>query len=160
MHSFAAKIEIIGINPYVFVPEPILQAIFKAAGKDKGQIPVKLQIAGQDFIQTLVRYSGDWRLYLNGPMREASKTAVGDDISISIDFDPAERTTPMHPKLEKALNENAEAKLVFDKLSPSHRKEIQRYINSLKSEQTIDRNVAKSVAYLLGNEKFIGRANP
>jgi hypothetical protein len=38
MLRFEATIYIIGINPFVFVPEPILQSIFEAAGKDKGQI--------------------------------------------------------------------------------------------------------------------------
>lgn len=160
MHRFEATIEIIGINPFVFVPDAILQSIFEMAGKDKGQIPVKLEIAGQDFVQTLVRYSGEWRLYLNGPMREISKTVVGDDITISIDFDPLERTTPMHPRLEKALNENPSAKAIFDKLAPSHRKEIKRYINNLKSEETIDRNIAKSMGYLLGKQRFVGRDKP
>ncbi|MEI9935362.1 MAG: hypothetical protein WDM71_11065 [Ferruginibacter sp.] len=42
------------------------------AGKDKGHIPVKGKLDGHAFIQTLVKYSGKWRLYLNGPMRKAS----------------------------------------------------------------------------------------
>jgi hypothetical protein len=34
-------IEIIGINPFVFIPENILENIFEQAGKNKGPIPVK-----------------------------------------------------------------------------------------------------------------------
>lgn len=37
IHSFSAIIKIIGINPYVSVPDDILQAIFKDANKEKGQ---------------------------------------------------------------------------------------------------------------------------
>ena len=40
MHKFKATLEIIGINPFVFVPEQILTQIFTDAQKDKGQIPV------------------------------------------------------------------------------------------------------------------------
>ena len=160
MHRFEATIDIIGINPFVFVPDAILQSIFEAAGKDKGQIPVRLEIAHQDFIQTLVRYSGDWRLYLNGPMREVSKTTVGDTIAIGIAFDSSDRTTPLHPKLQIALDADVRAKAVFQKLAPSHQKELMRYINNLKSEESIDRNVIKAIAYLHGKQRFVGREKP
>jgi len=68
--------------------------------------------------------------------------------------------TPMHPKLENATNTDAKAKEIFSKLSPSHQKEIKRYINNLKSEQSIERNVTKAIASLHGKERFIGRERP
>lgn len=37
MDKFRAEIEIIGVNPFVFVPDDILQHILKQAGKAKGQ---------------------------------------------------------------------------------------------------------------------------
>src|SRR5436190_10164256 len=134
MKSFSSKIYIIGINPYVLLPSVLLKYIFQKGGKDKGAIPVQLKIGDKDFIQNLVKYSGKWRLYLNGPMRKAAGKDVGDTISIQIDFDRRPRTTPIHPKLKKAFKENAEAKKAFEKLSPSRQKEILRYINLLKSE--------------------------
>ena len=54
MKSFSAKIQIIGVNPYVLLPAAILKDIFQKAGKDKGAIPVQLKIGGKDFIQNLV----------------------------------------------------------------------------------------------------------
>ncbi|MGC4039432.1 MAG: hypothetical protein QM710_01180 [Flavobacterium sp.] len=39
MHTFKAEIKIIGINPYVFVPEEILTAIFMEAKKTKALFP-------------------------------------------------------------------------------------------------------------------------
>ena len=134
MLSFKAKIEIIGINPYVLLPEKVLLTVFKQAGKDKGAIPVKGKIEGHDFIQNLVKYSGYWRLYLNTPMRNACNKDVGDKVTIEIEFDPIERTTLMHTKLQEALKENKKAKKVFDSLPPSRQKEITRYINFLKTE--------------------------
>ncbi len=35
INAFEAKIEIIGVNPFVFVPDKVLKNIFKAAKKDK-----------------------------------------------------------------------------------------------------------------------------
>lgn len=160
MKSFKAIIDIIGINPFVFVPEDVLANIFLQSGKTKGAIPVKGTIDGHAFIQTLVRYSNDWRLYINTPMLQASGKKVGDKVSIVLTYDDVERVTPIHPKLTRALKENKEAKAVFDKLSPSLQKEIKRYINNLKTEAAIDKNVDKAIRFLIGKERFIGRDGP
>jgi Uncharacterized protein conserved in bacteria len=159
MKSFSAKIQIIGVNPYVLLPSAILKYIFQKAGKDKGAIPVKLKIGGEDFIQNLVKYSGKWRLYLNGPMRKAAGKDVGDKIEVKIDFDAKPRTTPMHPKLKNAFEENKKAKKIFDKLSPSRQKEILRYINNLKSAEIINRNIQRVINALTGKDSFVGRPN-
>jgi len=159
MRSFASKIQVIGVNPYVLLPSSLLKYVFQKAGKNKGAIPVQLKIAGKDFIQNLVKYSGKWRLYLNTPMRKAAGKDVGDVIKIAIDFDAKPRTIPIHPRLEKAFKENKDAKNAFDKLSSSRQKEILRYINFLKSEESIDKNIKRAIAHLTGKQSFVGREN-
>ena len=159
MKSFSAKIQIIGVNPYVSLPSTLLKDIFHKAGKDKGAIPIQLKIGGKDFIQNLVKYSGKWRLYLNIPMRKAAEKDVGDTIDVQIDFDPKPRITPMHSKLKKAFKENKKAEDVFDKLSPSRQKEILRYINFLRSEESVDKNIKRAIAHLTGKQSFVGRKN-
>ncbi|HUC83166.1 MAG TPA: hypothetical protein VMR70_19810 [Flavisolibacter sp.] len=68
MHRFKARIEIIGINPFVFVPDVILNALFQKAGVQKGPIPICGTINDKFYQQTLVRYQGSWRLYINTTM--------------------------------------------------------------------------------------------
>jgi hypothetical protein len=148
MDSFSATLEIIGINPFVFVPEKILQSIFDKAGKDKGAIPVCGKVNGKDYTQTLVRYAGEWRLYINTLMLKDSPKRIGETLDISIDFDPKPRTVLMPSKWKKALKENPDAKKVFDRLSASRQKEINRYIGNLKTDGSIERNVAKAIAHL------------
>ena len=87
MHSFSAKIYKIGANPYVLLPSAVLKQLFIQAGKDKGPIPVCGTLNGHKFIQTLVKYSGKWRLYLNTPMRKAANLDVGDVAKIEIQYD-------------------------------------------------------------------------
>ena len=72
MESFTAKIYKIGVNPYMLLPLKVLKTLFVEAGKDKGPIPVRGTLNGKKFTQTLVKYSGKWRLYLNTPMRKAA----------------------------------------------------------------------------------------
>src|SRR6478735_8411702 len=140
-YIFSAEIQIIGVNPFVFLPDVVLNSLFKEANKDKGKIPVKIKIEGHEFIQTLIKYSGDWRLYLNTPMRKIAKKEVGDVANFEIAFDPVERVIPMHPKLTQALKVNPDAQKVFNSLRPSLQLEIVRYISFLKTEESINRNV-------------------
>ena len=160
MKEFRTKIEIIGINPFVFIPNDVLNYLFKKAGKNKGKIPVRIKIEGHEFEQTLVKYSGHWRLYLNTPMRKSAEKDVGQVTRIEIEFDPNERKIPFHPKFKKALKENEHAKRIFDSLTPSLQKEILRYLSFLKTEESLNRNVKKAVNFLMGKEKFIGREKP
>lgn len=160
MQTFTAEIFIIGVNPYVLLPPTLLQTILQAAGKQKGPVPVRLLINEKEFTQTLVKFAGEWRLYLNTPMRRTAGKDVGDNIAIGIKYDPEERATPVHPKLQEALDANRKAKEKFDSLPPSRQKEIARYINHLKSEASVGRNVLRTIDFLLGKQRFIGRDQP
>jgi hypothetical protein len=155
--SFSAKIFIIGVNPYVFVPSSVLKKLFLDAGKNTSPIQITLTVNGKKFPQNLVRYSGKWRLYLNTPMRKTAAKDVGDMIDIEIAFDPLPRIISMHPKLKEALLKNKAAHEVFKKLPPSRQKEIIRYISFLKTEETLLHNIEKAIDHLLGKQRFAGR---
>ena len=160
MPSFSAKIFIIGINPYVLLPENILQTVFKSAGTNKSPIPVKGKIDGHIFRQTLVKYAGKWRLYLNTDMRLSCGKDVGDKATFSVQFDKEERITPMHPALDAALRNNKTAEKMFNELAPYLQKEIKRYINALKTDTSVNKNIQKAINFLQGKERFIGRDKP
>ena len=117
-------------------------------------------INGKQYQQTLVKYSGEWRLYINLKMLKNSPKRIGEIIEVEIDIDPSDRTIEPHPGLIKALAGNEEAKNVFEGLSPSKQKEIVRYISNLKTEESINRNVARAINFLLGKERFVGRDKP
>jgi hypothetical protein len=157
MQSFSAKIQIIGVNPYVLLPAAVLKALFIQAGKEKGPIPVKGTLNGHPYTQTLVKFSGKWRLYLNTPMRKATGLETGDKALFEIAFDPADRTLTMHPGLAHALKKNKKANSAFETLAPYRKKEIIRYIGFLKTEESLVRNIEKVINHLLGKERFAGR---
>ena len=150
MQSFIAKIYKLGINPAVDPPEEVLSALFESAGKEKGPIPVRGKIDGAEFTQTLVKFQGGWRLYVNGEMMKASGTKVGDEIAVEIEFDPRPRDVPMPVRLRDALKFDKKAKIAFAELPPSRQKEIFRYINSLRTEESIARNIEKILQQLKG----------
>jgi uncharacterized protein YdeI (YjbR/CyaY-like superfamily) len=58
------------------------------------------------------------------------------------------------------LRKSKEAKTVFDKLPPSRRKEIVRYLANLKTEEVLKKNIQRAINFLLGKGRFVGRAKP
>lgn len=160
MQKFKATLEIIGINPFVFVPQQILNTIFLKAKKDKGPIPVCGTINGKKYTQTLVKYSGEWRLYINATMLSGSPKKIGENIEVTVQFDTTVRTIIPHPKLIRALNKHKDAKKIFDNLPASRQKEIIRYISNLKTEESVVINIEKAIGFLLGKKRFIGRDKP
>lgn len=160
MKKFKAEIEIIGINPFVHVPDKVLTSIFNQAGKEKGHIPISGTINTIPYRQTLVKFRGAWRLYINTTMLKNSPKRIGETIELTVEFDTAGRIIKPHPKLVKALSANQKAKIKFDSLRPSLQHEIVRYISNLKTEESVGRNVVKAINFLLGKDRFIGRDKP
>lgn len=139
---FSAKILKVGINPCVDVPKRISDVF-----KKRGYIPVKGWLNDLPIVATLVPVGGEkYRLYINGEMRKKAKVGVGDFCALRISFDPKLRIIPIPKKLAQALQKNQKAKLAFEKLPPSHRKEILTYLNWVKKTETLQRLVKKVVA--------------
>ncbi len=157
MSEFNAVLQIIDGNPFVAVPDEALQALFAEAGKSTSPIPIRGSLNGKPYQQTLVKYKGAWRLYVNMIMLDDSPRRIGEVVAVSMAHDASDRSIEPHPKLTHALAENMEAQQIFDNLSPSLQKEIIRYIAKLKSEQSVDKNVRRAIAFLMGEERFVGR---
>lgn len=150
MAEFTSQIYKLGINPVVDPPNEVLSELFEHAGRSRGAIPVRGRLNGAEFIQTLVKYQGSWRLYINGGMLKDSRLKVGDLAEIQIEFDPKPRDVAMPKKFGEALRKNKRAKDAFDALSPSRQKEILRYLGSLKTAESIDRNIERVMRHLRG----------
>ncbi len=150
MITFSARIYKIGINPVIDPPDEALAAVFDRAGKSKGAIPVCGRLNGSEFIQTLVKYKGSWRLYVNGEMLRSSGLETGDIANVEMGFDPRPREVAVPPKLAAALRTDRPARTAFESLSPSRRKEILRYLGSLKTEGSLERNIERTLRHLRG----------
>jgi hypothetical protein len=160
--NFKAKIELRGINPYVLVsaararrikadwkrPMPVLVQV---NGKPDPAWPVNMMPAGE----------GSFYLYLDGGVRSASGTDVGDMVEVTVVFDDAYRSGPQHemlPEFALRLDGNPLAKARWDSLSPSLKKEVLRYLATLKSDAARQRNVERAIGVLSGaKERFMAR---
>jgi hypothetical protein len=136
---FEAKIYKVGINPCVKVPSTIT----KKMSPVKGYIRVKGTINRHSFFQTLMPVKNEgYRLYVNRPMLKGGKTKTGKKASFTIEQDLTSRVwkVPMNKAFGRKLKEN-NALPAFKKLTPSRQKEILRYLNSLKSKESLQRNI-------------------
>ena len=157
MLKFTARLEIIGINPFVFLPAEVLEKVFQGSGKAKGFIPVTGEVNAKTFKQTLLRYKGYWRLYINMEMLPNSPKRIGEQIDVSIRFDPQERVIATDPALIKALSNSPEAKK-FSIVSIRRRGKKLSGIFYLLRRLRRDAEIA--IGFLLGKNRFIGRDKP
>lgn len=154
---FTAELEIIGINPFVFIPEDILNTIFETSGRNKSPIPVKGTVNGKEFKQNLMKYLGEWRLYINLTMLPNSPKRIGETIEVSVEYDDSDRSISIHPDLDRAIKEDPVVLKNFEALIPSRKHELIRYIHHLKTEESIRRNIDKIIRHLKGETDFFGK---
>ncbi|WP_241775048.1 YdeI/OmpD-associated family protein [Chryseobacterium sp. ERMR1:04] len=76
---------------------------------------------------------------------------------VVVEFDDADRTISIHPQLDKAIRENPVTVQNFENLIPSRKLELIRYINNLKTEASIQRNIEKIIRHLQGEVDFFGK---
>ncbi len=151
MVTFTAKIGKLGINPVIDPPENVMAEIFEQAGRSRGPIPVHGTLDGAPFVQTLVKYKGKWRLYVNGEMIKASGAAVGSVAAVELEYDPKKRPVPVPERFKAFLDSDHRLASAFASLTPGRQKEILRYLGSLKTDDSLDRNIQRVVAQLRGS---------
>jgi hypothetical protein len=142
--SFTARICKAGINPCVDAP-PETYAVFQR----RGFIPVEGSVNGESYRATLVPLGGGrYRLYLNGEIRKATGTDVGSVIKVKLNLDEASRVIRTPPDFAVALRAKPLAAAAFRKTTPSHRREILRWIINAKRPETRLSRINRAVAEL------------
>lgn len=160
--TFRAVIEILGVNPYVLVSSTRANTLRPGWKKP---MPVLVQVNGKPDIpwriNMMPKGDGSFYLYLHGHVRNVSGTKVGDRVKVEIAFDDTYRNGPMHPiptEFQASISKNSTAKKAWDALTPSRQKEVLRYFANLKSPKALERNIARMIHILSGNDShFMGR---
>lgn len=150
---FKAKIYKVGINWCVDVPARITKQMIL----EKGYIKVKGQINGFSFSKNLVPAKNKpYRLFVNLVMMKGAGTALGKvaNFQIEQDFEKTIREYLVPDLLSAQL---AKHKLAadFSKLTPARKKDILKYLHSIKTEETLAKNVDKVIRQLHAKEKNV-----
>jgi hypothetical protein len=177
--SFMAEVKLAGINPYVDVPESVVRAL---TAEQKAKVLVMVTAVdvtkNEDYsshkntklakdaehLKAIGRLSPEgWfrttlvplrshptRLYLDSWMRETARVEVGDRVQVMLRPDIASRELLIPEIMLETLN--SKAKVVWEALAPSRRREILTYLNFLKTSAALERNVQKVIKELISSE--------
>lgn len=131
------------------MPTDIVVALLKAANKKATPVQVKCDLHGTLFDANVVRYAGNWRLYLNTPVRKSSRKDVGDSVEVTLHYDPTIRMPSMPQAFRRALKDNAEALRLW-RLRPSPKRyEMLQFLNEKTSDAELARGVIEIVERLI-----------
>lgn len=151
--KFKARIYKVGINTCVDVPSRITSRMESV----KGFIKIKGQINGFEFTKTLMPVKGgDYRLFVNMPMLKGGNTALDKiaEFDIQQDFKKNVKHYPMPGMLKKALK-SSRLENDFENLTPSRKKDILKYLGSIKTKETMEKNVGKLIHQLKEGKKSV-----
>lgn len=145
VHVFSAKIYRVGLIRFVDVPVEASRAL----GSDAPHIPVRGEVEGFPLETTLVsRGKGRYRLAIHGSIRKKLRVDTGAVVEIALERDEESREPALPPALVLALRNSPKAQTAFRKMTTALRRQIVRYLVSVKQQATLERRVAKFVRLL------------
>ncbi len=145
---FESKIYKLGINPVVDVPEGVSQR-FRGHAR-AGRVLVQGTLNGVPIRSTLMPVGGGrHRMYVNAGMRAAARAETGDIASLEL-RPCASEEVPLPEKIAAVLDRIAGARMLFDALPASGRREWLRYINDATTARARLGRVRKAAEDMLG----------
>lgn len=136
---FSGKIYKVGIIRYVDVPLDVSRTI----GVGATHVPVIGEVGGVPLRTTMVsRGKGCYRLAIHGDIRKKLKADAGAVVEIAVRRDEEPREPVLPPALVLALRNAPEAQAEFRRITTALRREVVRYVTSVKQQSTLERRVA------------------
>jgi len=132
MVSFTAQIVKEGGNYVVSVPAAQWHKFTQS-----GNIPVGGTVNNFPIKGTLVpRKNNRLVLFIDYETRKKIGKGEFDAVTVKIEFDPEDRNLPIPEDVEVLFSENPEVFDFFVKMSSAHRREIIKFIDSAKRQET------------------------
>lgn len=120
----------------------------------KKRVKVKAIIEGETYRGSLVRMGTPCHILgVRKDIREKIGKTIGDEIEIVVEEDIEPRETAAPPDLSKALENDPEAKAVFDQLAYTHQKKYVEWIEQAKRDQTRQDRIAQTIQMLKKGKK-------
>lgn len=142
VHVFVVKIYKVGIVRFVDVPTDVSRVL----GGGAVHVAVKGEVDECPLQSTLVsRGKGCYRLAIHGGIRKKLKVDVGAVVEIAIEGDEESREPALPPALSLALRNSPKAQAAFRSMTTALRRQIVRYLTSVRQQSTLERRVTKFV---------------
>ena len=144
-HVFSGKIYKVGIIRYVDVPQDVSRAL----GGGDAHVPVIGEVEGVAIRTTMVsRGKGCYRVAIHGDIRKKLRADAGAVVELAIRRDEDSREPVLPPALVLALRNAPKAQSEFRKMTTALRRQVVRYLTSVKQQSTLERRVAGMVRML------------
>ena len=152
--KFKAIIQQNGTMNAAFVEFPF--SVEKLFAK-KGQVKIKaLFDETVEYRGSLAKMKSDCHILgLTQDIRKKLGKTFGDEVSVSLKEDKEERTVEISDDILEVFSENLDAKVLFDKMSYTHRKEYIRWIEEAKKPETRENRKTKMIQMILDGKKGI-----
>ncbi|MGB2635026.1 MAG: YdeI/OmpD-associated family protein [Candidatus Acidiferrum sp.] len=145
IHVFTGRIYKVGLIRFVDVPADISRAISDRTP----HVAVRGEVERIPFQSTLVsRGKGCYRLAIHGDIRKKLKVDAGAFVEIALERDEQSREPVLPPALVLALRNAPKAQAVFRRMTTALRRQIVRYLTSVRQQSTLERRVDKFVRIL------------
>jgi Domain of unknown function (DUF1905)/Bacteriocin-protection, YdeI or OmpD-Associated len=144
-HVFSGKIYKVGIIRYVDVPADVSRSI----GEGKLHVAVAGEVQGVPVRTTMVsRGNGCYRLAIHGDIRKKLRADAGAVIEVAIQRDEEPREPVLPAALVLALRNAPRAQTEFRSMTTALRRQVVRYLTSVKQQNTLERRAAAMVRRL------------
>ncbi len=145
VHIFSGKIYKVGLIRFVDVPAEVSRAL----GDGAAHVAVMGEVEGVPLRSTLVsRGKSCYRLAIHGDVRKKLRVDAGAVVEIAMQRDEESREPVLPPALVLALRSSPRAQVVFRKMTTALRRQVVRYLTSVKQQATLERRVVKFVRAL------------
>jgi bacteriocin resistance YdeI/OmpD-like protein/uncharacterized protein DUF1905 len=138
--SFSAELERVGKTTTMLrVPFDVKESFGRA------RPPVKVTIRGHTWRTTPGVYGGEAFIGVNRTVKAATGVDAGDRVRVTMELDTEPRTVEPPEDLKAALAAAPDARMSFDRLSFTHRREYVEWIEDAKRADTRQRRIAETV---------------
>jgi bacteriocin resistance YdeI/OmpD-like protein/uncharacterized protein DUF1905 len=117
-------------------------------GAGAKRFPVTATVNGFTWRTSVVRMGGGFLVGLSRAVRESAGVEAGDTVEVTLELDTAPREVEVPEALADALAGDPEARVAYDGLAYTHRKEFARWVAEAKREETRERRVAQALELL------------
>ena len=119
----------------------------------RARVPVRGTINRHPYRGTIFPMGGKFIFVVNKELRAAANVKGGDTVSMTMERDDEPRIITPPADLARALRANRAARLAWDKLSYTHKKEHARAVEDAKRPATRVRRIEKAIADLAASKK-------
>lgn len=109
---------------------------------------VRATINGFTYRTSVAVMGGEFMMGVPPEFRAGAGVAAGDEVEVDLELDAAPREVTVPPDLAAALRADAPAQRTFDALSYSNKRRLVEPIAAIRSAETRERRIAKTVAML------------